>query len=549
METIKMFLKMKKVKISLIITAVSILILGIIGFSYYSKEASIDRYVSARTKDGDVFENIKPYIVWADDNTIISMNDAKYTTFTKLENKKEKEALKKELQEADETANFYVKSVGSKFGIFPDYKIAVKPMSLTIKTNVNKMDILLNDKKVVQSNSDNYSVTLDKLPTADYTASISGFYKGKKVDISKSYDGKETVIDLSVLFKTFKVKSNITTGELYFDERRIGNLKNGEFDVSEYPTSDSVDVYVKKQFPDGDLISNKVAMNSIEDNVVVELNSDKALDVEKAGQVLVDSFNKLLIYYSSAQDASDIKTIFENGANNDYYKLLKESIKAKTQSDSRRASSLSIPEIVINHVTQVGVDSYALNYSTTYDYYYDESTDPQNGTTGHLYQRLTGEAIIKVAKDGMIFAKSGHVPLAVISENNQVKRPGIFPKHLIGTWQIKDKDYTATLTFAEDGTVSKKTVFNDKNKKDEVGTARVEELIETGENTYRFMYTSESDVTTFTILSGLGGVNIVYDYGIIIKENEINLVIWSGSKDQAIDYSQGYISPKMTKIN
>ncbi|MCU9533986.1 zinc ribbon domain-containing protein [Streptococcus sp. CSL10205-OR2] len=549
METLKTFLKKKKVKISLLIVGILIFILGVAGFSYYSKDASIDRYIAARGKDGDVFENIKPYIVWADDNTIISMNDAKYTTFTKLENQEEKEALKKELQEADASANLYVKSVGSKFGIFPDYKIAVKPMSLTIKTNVNKMDILLNDKKVVQSNSDDYSVTLDKLPVADYKASISGFYKGKKVDISKSYDGVENTIDLSVRFKTFKVKSNITAGELYFSDRRIGSLKEGEFDVSEYPTSDSVDVYVKKQFPDGDLISNKVAMSDIADNAVVELNSDKALDVEKAGQVLVESFNKLLVYYSSGQDAADIATVFENGANNDYYKLLKDSIKAKTQTDPRRASSLSIPEIVINSVTQVGVDSYALNYSTTYDYYYDVSTDPQNGTTGHLYQSLTGEAIIKVTKDGMLFAKGGHIPLALVSENNQVKRPGVFPKQLIGTWQVKDKDYTATLTFAEDGTVSKKTVFNDKDKKDEVGTAKVEELIETGENTYRFKYASGTDVNTFTILPGLGGVNIVYDYGIIIKENEINLVIWSGSKDQAIDYSQGYISPKMSKIN
>ncbi|MBJ8326395.1 zinc ribbon domain-containing protein [Streptococcus pacificus] len=549
METIKMFLKKKKVKIGLIVAASLIFLLGVTGFSYYSKDASIDRYIKARSKKGDVFENIKPYIVWADDNAIISMNDAKYTTFTKLDSQKEKDALKKELQNADSDADLYIKSVGTKFGVFPDYKVAVKPMSLTIKTNVNKMDILLNDKKVVQSNSDDYSVTLDKLPVSDYKASISGFYKGKKVDISKTYDGVENTIDLSVRFKTFKVKSNITAGELYFSDRRIGSLKEGEFDVSEYPTSDSVDVYVKKQFPDGDLISNKVAMSDIADNAVVELNSDKALDVEKAGQVLVESFNKLLVYYSSGQDAADIKTVFENGANNDYYKLLKESIKAKTQTDPRRASSLSIPEIVINHVTQVGVDSYALNYSTTYDYYYDASTDPQNGTTGHLYQSLTGEAIIKVTKDGMLFAKSGHIPLALVSENNQVKRPGVFPKQLIGTWQVKDKDYTATLTFAEDGTVSKKTVFTDKDKKDEVGTAKVEELIETGENTYRFKYASGADVSTFTILPGLGGVNITYDFGIIIKENEINLVIWSGSKDQEIDYSQGYISPKMTKIN
>lgn len=128
------------------------------------------------------------------------------------------------MQDAGASDNQYVKKVGQKFLIFPNYRIALKPLNLTIKTNVNKVDILLNKKKVAVSDSEDYSVTLERLPIADYTASISGKYNGKPVELSKAYDGENNLLDLSVSFKSFKVTSNLTDGELYFDDTRVGTF-------------------------------------------------------------------------------------------------------------------------------------------------------------------------------------------------------------------------------------------------------------------------------------------------------------------------------------
>ena len=66
-------------------------------------------------------------------------------------------------------------------------------MSLTIKTNINQVDVLLNEKKVAVSDSEDYTLTLERLPIADYTASISGTYNGKSVELSKAYDGENSL--------------------------------------------------------------------------------------------------------------------------------------------------------------------------------------------------------------------------------------------------------------------------------------------------------------------------------------------------------------------
>lgn len=104
-------------------------------------------YVSAYQKSGDTFDNIKGYIVWADNNEKVTTDEAKYATFSKL-SKTEADKLSSELEKADASDDAYVKKIGRKFLIFPNYRIALKPLNLTIKTNVNKVDVLLNKRKL-----------------------------------------------------------------------------------------------------------------------------------------------------------------------------------------------------------------------------------------------------------------------------------------------------------------------------------------------------------------------------------------------------------------
>lgn len=538
MKKIKSVLRLKKVWLPSLIIGLALLVFLVWGSFHYSKKALIEKYTTAYQQSGDTFDNIKEYVVWADTDKQVTTAQAQYASFTKL-SKKEAQQLTKTLENADSSADSYVKKVGRKFLFFSDYRVALKPMSLTIKTNVNKVDVLLNEKKIAVSDSEDYTKTMNRLPIADYTASISGTYNGKPVELSKTYDGENTLLDLSVSFKTFKVTSNLTDGELYFDDTRVGTLTNGEYEVSDYPLTDSAQAYVKKNYSDGELTSQKQSLAAISDGDTVSLDAENLLDEATAGQLLVSAFDQLISYLNTGQDSSTVSTVFEDGSNNEFYKGLKESIKAKMQTDSRKATSLTIPAITLTSLSQVGKESYLANFSATYDFYYDKSTDSEKKTSGDVVQTLEGKLTFKKSGSGYVVANSGQKSITVTSEDNQVKSDSVFPEKILGTWKTDDKD-GVTFTFEADGTVTQTS------KSNKTKTAKVTKLEEEGDNLYRYVYDDGTDTTAF-ITGGIGGIGVKYAFGIKIDGSNLKLVLWQTGTNDDFDYSKPLYGNTLTK--
>lgn len=127
--------------------------------------------------------------MWEDTKEQITNDEARFTHFRRY-NQKELAQKAKELKEAGPESPIQVVSVGRRFLIFPDYRIALKPMDLTIQTNVPQVDVLLNQKKVAVSDSEAFSVKLDRLPMADYTASINGQHNGRKIKVKRPMMGR-----------------------------------------------------------------------------------------------------------------------------------------------------------------------------------------------------------------------------------------------------------------------------------------------------------------------------------------------------------------------
>ena len=538
MKKIKSILRLKKVWIPSLILGLALVLFLVWGSFHYSKKHLIEEYVSAYRQSGDTFENIKGYVVWSDTNQQVTNDQAQYTMFTKL-SKSEAQKLSETLEKADSSDDSYIKKVGRRFLFFPAYRVALKPMSLTIKTNINQVDVLLNEKKVAVSDSEDYTLTLERLPIADYTASISGTYNGKPVELSKAYDGENSLLDLTVSFKTFKVTSNLTDGELYFDDTRIGTLSNGEYDVSDYPLTDSAQAYVKKNYSDGELTSQKQALSGISDGDTVALDAENLLDEASAGQILVSAFDQLISYLSTGQDSSTVSTVFEDGANNEFYKGLKESIKAKMQTDTRKASSLTVPAITLTSLSQIGKESYLVNFSATYDFYYDKSTDSEKNTSGDVIQTLEGKMTLKKSGSSYVVANSGQKNITVTGENNQVKSDSVFPEKILGTWKVDDKD-DIIFKFEADGMITKTT------KDNEVKTAKVTKLEEEGDNIYRYVYNDGTDTSAF-ITSGIGGIGVKYAFGIKIDGSHLKLVLWQTGTNDDFDYSKPLYGNTLTK--
>ncbi|EHI70869.1 zinc ribbon domain-containing protein [Streptococcus ictaluri] len=534
----KLYFQKKSVKIASALLALFLLLLLAFGAFHYSKTNRINAYVAAKSSSsGAVFEQIKEYMVWADTNEQITNDEARYTRFSRLKSS-DVAAEKERLKKAGPEDELYVKSVGRKFLIFPDYRIAVKPIRLTLKTNLPNLDLLLNDKKVAVSDSENFTTTLERLPAADYRASVYGYHENHKIKVSKTYDGQNELLDLSLLFKTFTVVSNVKDGELYFDDNRVGTLSDGQFQVEDYPVTETAQAMIKKRFPDGQLKSSKHPLAPIENGSQLEITVDNLLGDDKAGQLLVAAFDQLLAYLNAGQDSAQFATLFEEGANNDFYKGLKESVQAKFQTDIRKASSLSTPSILLTKVTQVGKKSYLIDFSATYDFLYNKETDPAKSTSGNVRQELVGKMPVKKVGQNYLVSQKGAKSITVASEDNQVKAPSLFPEALLGTWLGQKSDMSISMTLSEDGTVTTKIDYKNPNTPGLSKSVKVKKVEEKGEGIYLYRLDQGTDTSVLTPGGGLGGMNVKYAFGFQVAGQTAHPIVWQTGLNSDFDYSK-----------
>ena len=70
-----------------------------------------------------------------------------YDVYKSFSKKWKPKKLSETLEKADSSDDSYIKKSGAKISLFPRLPSSLKPMSLTIKTNINQVDVLLNEKK------------------------------------------------------------------------------------------------------------------------------------------------------------------------------------------------------------------------------------------------------------------------------------------------------------------------------------------------------------------------------------------------------------------
>ncbi|HEO7318375.1 TPA: hypothetical protein VBE86_001280, partial [Streptococcus agalactiae] len=216
--------------------------------------------------------------------------------------------------------------------------------------------------------------------------------------------------------------------------------------------------------------------------------------------------------------------------------------------DNRKASHFTIPNIVLNKMTQVGKESYQVNFAADYDFNYDKSTDPDKKTYGHIIQNLTGNFIMKKSGNSYLISNDGKKDITVAKETNKVKADpvSIFPENLVGSWKGEVEDGTVTMTFDKDGKVTQKKVYKDSKSKESNHSAKVTKLEDKGNGLYLYQYESGTDTTTF-VTGGIGGLKVKYAYGIKIEGNKIIPVIWQTSSDGEFDYHKPLLSKPLTK--
>lgn len=98
--------------------------------------------------------------------------------------KKEQLVMKEKVENASTNGSVQLIQIGKIFGLYPRYRIVLKPVNLTVKTNLHTPTIFINDYTVVYAGTKS-EVTEKRLP-GKYTVNCTGLIANDKQKLSKT---------------------------------------------------------------------------------------------------------------------------------------------------------------------------------------------------------------------------------------------------------------------------------------------------------------------------------------------------------------------------
>ena len=197
----------------------------------------------------------------------------------------------------NQSSNLYITKVGRTLIFFPKYKIAFKPVFLTLTSNVKGADILINDNKITKVDSDNFS--------KQFGPYIPGLYnvEGKaygdfgemdnktKVDFISDKKQDETAEALKGLY--LKVNSNYDNNEIYVNGKDTKKPVNSGDTIG--PVAAGASIYAVINY-NGEKIKSFSANLSDNDTVI-------SFDYSKQGETpeqRQNDINDMIVGYASS---------------------------------------------------------------------------------------------------------------------------------------------------------------------------------------------------------------------------------------------------------
>ncbi len=386
--------KMNKWKKRGLIALIICLVAGLIGFFYgsfyYSREQVATRYLKA--VKGTVEEGLS-YEVWSDTKKPISSQELTYQSKTTMS----RETDKKELLSGDK-----MQVVGREWVIFPKWAVLVEPVDVTVTTNTKGLTVSANDQEVFKTTGTNDKKTLKHLYPGSYTFSAVGTVGGQSINLSQNVTITHSqTVKMNVQYISFSVSSNITDGDLYVGAKKVGSLVNGEAQVSNLAVTGDALVYVKKTFQDKSYIQsdNQVTVSSITDGQSIELDTSKEiLDRDTADDLVTAAYSKLESYADYEETPDGLTDVFKNGNQNKFYTDVKATIDSNTTgAKNRGADYIDFSDVDVTKVTQVGKDSYTVDFTVVYTFGYSYSS--QHRSSGTIKQKLSWSCTVSLKEN------------------------------------------------------------------------------------------------------------------------------------------------------
>lgn len=377
--------KGKKILTALMLLFLLVLGAGYIyGNQYFSREAVAERYLKAANHS---FTKALAFEVWSDTEKPIKKSELTYR------NSEENRTLKMD----DLTSDYrQLKNVGRKFLIFPDWRVAVKPVSATVSVNTKGLELFVNHKRIAKTDSNSYTKTISRLYPGAYNFVAKGVISGQKLEVSSEETITNNIkVNLNVKYLNFQVNSNLTDGDLYVGSRKIGKLHDGKYKVSKLAVTDASKIYVQKSFPGkSPLKSETQSIEDIYDGDTVTLDADGVLDRDTADSLITEAYRKMSSYSSSQTTPDNLDDVFTSGNNNKFYQEVKNTIDTNTTgAKNRSADSITFSDVDVTKVTQTGPTTFSVEFTVIYDFYYGYNSEHK--TSGDIIQKLSWSALVE----------------------------------------------------------------------------------------------------------------------------------------------------------
>ena len=358
------------------IIAAAVVVIGLIGGyifanNYFSRANQLARYVSTYNADnGNIKADLKDY-VWADNKKEIKASDLKYLG-----------SLPSKISSDVILAGTSYEKTGSQYWLFPKYKVVVTPQTLNVTGNASGLTFAVQNQRVGQSWTNNFTTSLQHLFPAKYTVTAIGTVSNQKIDLTNTptlASGSGTA-DFTLQFISFHLYSNIQNGDVYVGASQIGTLQGGDYKFVNVPVLANEQLRVQKTFSDGIVKSDSsLEVSSITDGASIYLNWGQILDMNAANGLLSNAVSAAGSYAEDKQDPSDLSQIFDGGVSNSWYKNFRDGVDQGLDKDNNKvADSVSFGSPNVTNITQTGVNTYNLTVTVIWNFNFDGNSDSKS---------------------------------------------------------------------------------------------------------------------------------------------------------------------------
>lgn len=354
-----------------------------IGEQIYSKQNQIDAFIETLASADE--NKLAKLVVTHDPNFKVTPESlAPFATYLS-ENKSYVSNLGSAFRNSISTDSkeIYVSKNGKKMFFYDNYELVINPVYFNVSTNVADATITLNGKELLVSDEEDFSKEVGPYAPGKYefhaTADINGYqFENKaKENILSNF---ETEVYLPVEGVEFSIYSNQENPDVYLNNKKIGQLKDGYGDFGPVSWSDGMLLELGMEFPSGTLKSKSTELYNYDDSYSLDFTN--VFSYQDVSDVLFDPLTSQIIYmsesdeeYLDSEDESELASYLTGGKNSELYVRFIEY--AKVFRGNKDAESLSY-NYNITDITQTDVNLYTVTMDFELTTYYSYSSNRDN---------------------------------------------------------------------------------------------------------------------------------------------------------------------------